>query len=132
MGLCEHGYSDWSMPHERPEIQQAVAALQDPSAGSPTQPQQEVMDMSRSVAPISEANISKMPSERQERQVSEGILIPEPESLQGTGDEDDDDYDEEDESDEDDEDEVESEELLVAEAKSVKPSGGRLKGKGFS
>ncbi len=123
---------DWSAPHHRREIQQAVAALQDLNAGSPTQPQQEAMDMLGSMAPTSEANISETPSERQERQVSEGILIPEPESLQGTGDDDDDDYDEEDESDKDKEDGEESKESPVAEAKSTKPSRGGPKGKGIS
>ncbi len=118
---------DWSAPHKRPKLQQAVAALQDPNAGSPMQPSQEPMDNSGSAAAASE-----MPSERQERQATEGILMSGPESVQGTRDKDNNDYDEEDDSDEDDEDEEESEESPVAEAKSVKPSGGRPKGKGVS
>ncbi len=81
------------------------------------------MDGSGSVVTASEASASKMPSERQERQAFEVIMMLTPESVQGTGDEDDDDYDHKEESDED-EDEKESEESQVAEAKSAKPSRG--------
>ncbi len=95
------------------------------------QPQPEVMDTSGSVATPSEVAASEMPSERQERQASEGIVMSTPESVQGTGDEDDDNYNDEEESDKY-EDEEESEELQVAEAKSMKPSGGGPKGKGIS
>ncbi len=123
---------DWSAPHLQPAIQQAVAALQDPSAGSPAQLPEEAMDMLGSTVTASEANASETPSEQQERQVSEGILIPELDSVQDTGDEDDDDYDDEEESDEDEEDGEKSEQLPVVEAKSMQPSGGGPKGKGIS
>ncbi len=123
--------TNWSAPHQRPDIQQAVAALQDLSAGSPMQLQPQMMDTLGSMAAASEVTAFKTPSERQERQATEGILISGPESVQGTRDEDDDDYDEG-ESDEDEDDEDESEESPVAKAKSTKPSGGRPKGKGIS
>ncbi len=124
---------DWNAPHHRPEIQQAVGALQDLNAGSPMQLSQEVMDVSRSVVATSEVAASETPSERQERQATEGIMMSGPESVQETGDEDDDDYDDEEESDED-EDEEESEESQMAEAKGAKLSGGggEPKGKGIS
>ncbi len=61
---------NWSAPHQRPEIQQAVAALQNPSAGSPIQPQQEVMDTLGCTVAASEVTASKMPSKRQERQAT--------------------------------------------------------------
>ncbi len=122
---------DWSAPHQRPEIQQAIAALHDPSTGSPAQLQQEEMDTSGSMVAASEATASEMPSKRQGRQVTEGMLISGLESVQGTRAEDDDDYNKE-ESDEDEDDEEESEESPVAKAKSTKPSGGGPKGKGIS
>ncbi len=122
---------DWSAPHNEPAIQQAVAALQNVGTGSPAQPPQEAMDMSGSVATASEATTSKTPSERQEREATEGILIAEPDSVQETRDEDDEDYDDEGESDKDDEDEEECEESPMAEVKSAKSSGTGPKGKGI-
>ncbi len=55
--------SDWSAPHQRPELGQANAALQDPTAEGSAQPQQEPMDVSRSMVAASEAGASEMPSE---------------------------------------------------------------------
>ncbi len=133
---CREHCLDWSMPHNEPAIQQAVAALQKLGMGSPMQPPQEAMDTLGSVAAASEAAASKKPSERHEREATEGILIPEPDSVQETRDEDDDDdyddYDDKDESDEDDEDGEESKESPVAEVKSAQPSGDGPKGKGVS
>ncbi len=70
---------NWSAPSDRPEIQQAVAALQDPNVGSPAQLSQELMDTTGSVAAASEIAASKTLSERQERQVTEGIMMLGPE-----------------------------------------------------
>ncbi len=41
--------TDWSMPHQRPKLGQAIAALQAPTAGGSTQLQQEPMDVSGSM-----------------------------------------------------------------------------------
>ncbi len=55
--------TDWSAPHQRPELGQAIAALQALTAGGSTQLQQEPMDISGSVVAASEAGASEMPSE---------------------------------------------------------------------
>ncbi len=123
--------TDWSAPSDRPELGQAIAALQAPTTGDSAQPQQEPMYVSGSVVDASEAGTSETPSEQRERQAGEGILMSSPDTIQGTmdKDEDDDGYDNEEESDED-EDEEESEESQVAEVKSVKPSGASRKREG--
>ncbi len=89
------------------------------------------MDESGSYVAASEVGASETQSEMQQRQAGEGILMSSPSTVQGTGDEEEDDYDNEEESDED-EDEEESEESQMAEAKGMKPSGGKPKGKGIS
>ncbi len=58
---------DWNAPSDQPELGQAIAALQDPTAGSPMQPQLEPMDVSGSMVAASETAASEMPSEQRER-----------------------------------------------------------------
>ncbi len=63
--------------------------------------------------------------------MTEGIQIPEPESVQETRNEDDEDYDDEEESGKDDEDGEEPKEPPMAKVKGVKCSGTGPKGKGI-
>ncbi len=116
---------------QRPELGQAIAKLQGPTAGgAEQQDQQEPMDESASHTAASKAGLSETPSEMQERQAGKGIFMSSPDTIQGTEaeDEDDDESDGEEESDEDDEEE--SKESQVTEVKGTEPNGGEPKGKG--
>ncbi len=113
------------------EIQSEVANLQNLSTESPAQQNLELMDMTGSMVTPSEAATSEMPSKQRDQENFEASMFPDPESVQESENGEDDEDDEEDDSDEDDESEGESEGMLVAEAKSVKPSGAGPKGKGI-